>query len=258
VPQILFDQAGESREPHLHPSICIQGGVEGWILAFLRSDLSLADQQWRSSLLEFGASREARLEAYLARGALTEWKFHQGLGRKISDGSAIFLGNSMPIRDFNDAFSSEKLLHIFTNRGLSGIDGLIATSCGVAIASGRETHAILGDLSTLHDISSLSLLSSLRDRLKFTLWTINNNGGEIFRIVGTSRTAGKPEWFTTPQAYDAAALAKAFQIPFARVSSAEDWENLETSACSGDGVRWIEIHVDQETNLATRRSFPTE
>jgi 2-succinyl-5-enolpyruvyl-6-hydroxy-3-cyclohexene-1-carboxylate synthase len=258
MPQILFDQIGESREPHLHPSICIQGGLEGWVLAFLRSDLSLADQQWRSSLLEFGARREEQLGSHLAKGALTEWKFHHGLGEKIADGSAIFLGNSMPIRDFNDAFSSKKLLHVFTNRGLSGIDGLIATACGVAIGAKRETHAILGDLSALHDISSLSLLSSLRERLNFTLWTINNDGGEIFRIVGTSKTAGEPNWFTTPQTYDAAALAKAFQIPFARISSVEDWEALDASACTGPGVRWIEIQVDRETNLATRRSFRSE
>lgn len=255
VPQVLFDHAGESREPHLHPSICVQGGLDGWVSAFLRSGLSLSDSGWRSELLAFASQREEKLASHLAQGTLTEWRFHHGLGEKIQDGAAIFLGNSMPIRDFNDAFTAKKLLHIFSNRGLSGIDGLIASACGTALSSGRETHAILGDLSTLHDISSLSILSSLRDRLKFTLWTINNEGGEIFRIVGTSKTAGKPEWFTTPQAYDAAALAKAFQIPFARISSVEDWESLEASACAGAGVRWIEIHVDRETNLATRRSF---
>lgn len=255
VPQVLFDHHGESREPHLHPSICVQGGLEGWITAFRRSDLSLADHGWRGQLLSFASRREEKLSAHLAKGSLTEWQFHHGLGKKIGEGAALFLGNSMPIRDFNDAFTAGKLLHVFTNRGLSGIDGLIASACGVALATGRETHAILGDLSTLHDISSLSLLSSLRDRLKFTLWTINNEGGEIFRIVGTSKTAGKPEWFTTPQVYDAASLAKAFQIPFARLSSVKDWNSLDASACAGEGVRWIEIHVDRETNLATRRSF---
>ena len=49
-----------------------------------------------------------------------------------------------------------------TNRGASGIDGLIATAYGFAQSvppDGREpTTLLLGDLSALHDLNSLALL----------------------------------------------------------------------------------------------------
>jgi 2-succinyl-5-enolpyruvyl-6-hydroxy-3-cyclohexene-1-carboxylate synthase len=255
IPQIIFDEAGEGREPHLHPSICIQGGLEGWISAFLRSKLSLQDEAWRDSLLELGRRREKHLADHLKEGALTEWHFHHELGSKLGEGSALFLGNSMPVRDFNDVFSAQKLLHVFTNRGLSGIDGLLASAAGVALGSKRETHALIGDLSTLHDLSSLAILSSLRDEISLTLWVLNNGGGEIFRIVPTSKTAGEAEWFTTPQEYDLASLAKAFRLPFARLSTLSALRELDPSACSGKGVRVIEVLADKETNLAVRRAF---
>jgi 2-succinyl-5-enolpyruvyl-6-hydroxy-3-cyclohexene-1-carboxylate synthase len=114
---------------------------------------------------------------------------------------------------------------------------------------------VIGDLSTLHDLSSFSILSSLREEISLTLWVLNNNGGEIFRIVPTAKTAGEAEWFTTPQEYDPAALAKAFRLPFHRLGSLSEWRDLDSSVCSGKGVRVIEILAHRETNLATRRAF---
>lgn len=40
---------------------------------------------------------------------------------------------------------------VYSNRGASGIDGLIATAAGVQRASARPTLAIVGDLSALYD-----------------------------------------------------------------------------------------------------------
>lgn len=256
IPQLLFDQWEESREPHLHPSICVQGGTEGWMAAILRSNVRIRNSEWRDAIFSHAEKFESQISSHLSSGPLTEWVFHHEVESKISEGSALFLGNSMPIRDFNQTFpASRKSLRIFTNRGLSGIDGLIATATGVALARGGETHAILGDLSTLHDLPSLALASTNREKLRLTFWIMNNGGGEIFKIVQTARTAGKQEWFTTPQTFDVAAIAKAFQIPFARISSREQWSELSASACSGVGVRIIEIMADAESNLRVRQSL---
>lgn len=251
VPQLIFDHWGESREPHLHPSILVQGGLSGWLAAILRSGLRSQKTAWRDEILATAAAKEKAIDHLLRASSLTEWLFHRQLAEKMGDGSVIFLGNSMPIRDFNSVFAgSRKAFTVKANRGLSGIDGLIATAAGVALGSKKETHVVLGDLSTLHDVSSLSLLSSLRDRLELTLWVMNNGGGEIFRIVPTARASGKPEWFTTPQAYDLAALAKAFQLPFARLTNRADWESL--APLRGPGVRIVELMADREENLKVR------
>jgi hypothetical protein len=47
----------------------------------------------------------------------------------------IFLGNSMPIRDFDSCVHalSNRVVNVFANRGASGIDGNIATIAGLAM-----------------------------------------------------------------------------------------------------------------------------
>jgi 2-succinyl-5-enolpyruvyl-6-hydroxy-3-cyclohexene-1-carboxylate synthase len=145
-------------------------------------------------------------------------------------------------------------MRVLSNRGLSGIDGLIATATGIALGSTRETHAVIGDLSTLHDLPSLALMSALRERVNLTIWVMNNGGGEIFKIVPTA-SAGSPEWFTTPQQYDIAALAKSFRISYSRVHDLASLEAIVPETFNHCGVRLIEVLVSGEQNLNIRKSF---
>ena len=73
--------------------------------------------------------------------------------------------------------------HIYTNRGASGIDGLIATAAGVAAKADptQPTTVLLGDTSALFDLNSLALLRSLNS--PFVLIIINNDGGNIFHML---------------------------------------------------------------------------
>lgn len=257
LPQLVFEEWGEAREPNLHPSIFLEGGLSLWIAALQQMKIPQVDRAWPEALEAADRALDQSISEHLAPAEkLTEWHFHRELEQKISSGSAIFLGNSMPIRDFNSVFPrTTKSLSLFANRGLSGIDGLIATAAGVAFGTKTETHAIIGDLSALHDANSLALLSSLREEISLTLWIMNNGGGEIFRIVPTAKAGGKPEWFTTPQEYDVSGLAKAFRISYARLHSREDISGLPGEAFSGNGVRIIEVMFEPEANLAIRKNF---
>lgn len=257
LPQIVFEEWGEAREPSFHPSVMVEGNCEAWLgTADVWADAT-PDAAWVESLLAFDAKTEARVDQHIsATPAFTEWHFHRNFESRIGRGCNLFLGNSMPIRDFNSVFPrTAKRMRLFSNRGLSGIDGLIASAAGVATGSARETHAILGDLSTLHDLPSLALLSSLRARINFTLWVMNNGGGEIFRLVPTAKAGGQAEWFTTPQEYDLSALAKSFRISFARVHDLASLEAIVPETFSENGVRIIEVIAGGDENLKIRKSF---
>jgi 2-succinyl-5-enolpyruvyl-6-hydroxy-3-cyclohexene-1-carboxylate synthase len=256
--QLIFDEWGEFREPDIYPSIFIQGGLAGWLRAIDHWKTSYElDTKWSQGLFDFDKKISKELEKHIKEsGAFTEWAFFHSVKEKVSAGSALFLGNSMPIRDFNSCFTHvKKKLSLYSNRGLSGIDGLIASSLGTSFAAKTETHAFLGDLSTLHDLPSLALASSLRDKINLTLWVMNNNGGEIFRIVSTAKADSPAEWFTTPQEFDLAAIAKSFQIPFTRIHSISDLLALENQAFSHNGMRIIEVMVEKEKNLVVRKTF---
>ena len=253
--QIVFDPSGEAREPHLYPSVFFMGGFEGWLEALQRFDffLSRIDTKWRDSVIHADSLIDSALSKHMTKfSAFTEWSFFRNF--KPKNKVQVFLGNSMPIRDFNSVVKRDlNLAGVFSNRGQSGIDGLLASACGVALGGQIETHAMIGDLSTLHDLSSLSIMSKLRDQISLTLWVLNNGGGEIFRTLATAKASDQEEWFTTPQKFQLSALAKAFDLPFTQVRSKEDL--LELNDLSYLGVRVIEVLVDGPANLEIRKTF---
>jgi 2-succinyl-5-enolpyruvyl-6-hydroxy-3-cyclohexene-1-carboxylate synthase len=257
IAQLVFEDWGEAREPNLHPSIFVEGGFSAWIQALAERQWKRTEFSWSGELLKADAAIDSALAAHLEDSkAFTEWHFHRAFAEKVGAGASLFLGNSMPIRDFNSVFpKTNKRLRVFANRGLSGIDGLIASAAGIAHSTKAETHAVIGDLSALHDLSSLSLLRSLGPDLRLTIWVMNNGGGEIFRIVPTAKTEGQLEWFTTPQEYDLSALAKAFQIPFTLVRSLADLADLPNGGFESPGVRIVEVLVQSEKNLEVRKAF---
>jgi 2-succinyl-5-enolpyruvyl-6-hydroxy-3-cyclohexene-1-carboxylate synthase len=112
----------------------------------------------------------------------------------------------------------------FANRGLSGIDGTVATAIGIAQA-GNGVRALIGDLTLFHDVGSLNK-SGLRS-LNVQLIIGNDSGGEIFRNLEVSKNIPTDlfdQLFITPQQLSIEALAKAFDWQYFGVESIADLE----------------------------------
>jgi len=103
--------------------------------------------------------------------------------------SALFVGNSTPIRDL-DYFSSEmdSEIAVYTNRGASGIDGSVSTALGISL-TGKKTAAIIGDQAFFYDINALGLAKKLNSPLLVIL--VNNNGGGLFENLPVSKIGKK-------------------------------------------------------------------
>lgn len=109
------------------------------------------------------------------------------LSKIIGEGSTVFLGNSLPIREWNLAAEMPKRgTSFFANRGANGIDGLVSTWLGVS-AEAAESWLIVGDLSVLYDLNAPWILPQLR-KAKRRIVVINNGGGKIFSRVGWLNT----------------------------------------------------------------------
>ncbi|ENE48146.1 thiamine pyrophosphate enzyme, C-terminal TPP binding domain protein, partial [Escherichia coli P0302293.8] len=85
---------------------------------------------------------------------------------------------------------------LVSNRGASGIDGLLSTAAGVQRASGKPTLAIVGDLSALYDLNALALLRQVSAPL--VLIVVNNNGGQIFSLLPTPQSE-RERFYLMPQ-----------------------------------------------------------
>ena len=76
---------------------------------------------------------DARLEDALTKHSFSEPAMVWELSRQIPSDALVYLGNSLPIREWNLA-ATQQIPHprTFASRGANGIDGQIATWLGMS------------------------------------------------------------------------------------------------------------------------------
>ncbi|SKB04370.1 2-succinyl-5-enolpyruvyl-6-hydroxy-3-cyclohexene-1-carboxylate synthase [Prosthecobacter debontii] len=132
------------------------------------------------------ASQVPDIQAALSDHPLSEPGWMRELAMHIPDGSQVFLGNSLPIREFNLGVGFiHPQVEFLANRGANGIDGLVSTWLGTS-AIVRESWLILGDLSALYDLAAPWIMAQL-PKANRRLVVINNGGGKIFARVKSLR-----------------------------------------------------------------------
>jgi 2-succinyl-5-enolpyruvyl-6-hydroxy-3-cyclohexene-1-carboxylate synthase len=147
-----------------------------------------------------------------------------------SIGGGVFLGNSLPIREWNlFAQWSRPVPDVRANRGANGIDGQLSTWLGWS-AEAADSWALVGDLTALYDLAAPFMMDQLPDQRR-VLAVINNGGGGIFRRLPrlemmSPRAAGCME--NTHRA-DLSGFAALWGMAHLRVRTADDLDAIETS-----------------------------
>ncbi|MGU5769792.1 2-succinyl-5-enolpyruvyl-6-hydroxy-3-cyclohexene-1-carboxylic-acid synthase [Aeromonas sp. YN13HZO-058] len=161
----------------------------------------------------------------------------------------LFVGNSMPARLMDMLGDTGKgPSRVMTNRGASGIDGLIATAYGFAQSlepgSDEPTTLLLGDLSALHDLNSLALLGKASRPLVVIL--LNNDGGSIFRMLPVPTEGALLEsYYRLPHGLGFEHAAAMFGLAYRAPTTLAEFER-DYRAALKDGVTLIEIRVPSE------------
>ncbi len=156
----------------------------------------------------------------------------------------LFISNSMPIRLLDMlGTAGVRPAHIYTNRGASGIDGLIATAAGVAKADPTQpTTMLLGDTSALFDFNSLALLRSLNS--PFVLIIINNDGGNIFHMLPVpEHNQIREHFYQLPHGLNFQASAEQFQLAYAAPMDATSFQHDYQQALTRDSATILECKV---------------
>lgn len=172
------------------------------------------------------------------------------LSRALAAESILFVGNSMPIRDFDRYGAFTNGAQVYGNRGASGIDGNIATVAGLAAGRRKPVIGVMGDLAALHDLNSLHLVAQSEHPV--ILIIINNHGGGIFSQLPISQHDSVFEqYFGTPHTYDFQLPARQYGLDYHLINTAEklvnldEWVRLDHSAI-------IEIHTNREIQSGFR------
>lgn len=206
-----------------------------------------ANRFLRANEIAMLASRK-RSEADLSQTkGLPQAAVAQSLLELAPEGSALFVGNSMSIRDIESwTGAMDKSLSVFSQRGVSGIDGLVSAAAGVASLVSSPTSLLIGDVSFLHDLNGLHAASRVQRPLVIVV--VNNGGGRIFEqlpIASTNR-AELMSYFTTPQQADMEAAAAVYGCGFARAQSPTELRQALSRAYQTDGCTVIEARTSGE------------
>jgi 2-succinyl-5-enolpyruvyl-6-hydroxy-3-cyclohexene-1-carboxylate synthase len=256
VPQVLVDPDGGWMDPGRSAGLRLVADPSA-LLATVAERLAgpAPSRAWLEGWL--AADRLAR-EAI--DGLLDDWaepfegRVARDLVAWVPDGGTLVVGSSMPVRDL-DAFAAPRDgLRFVANRGLSGIDGFVATALGVAAAGDEPVAALCGDLTLLHDASSL-LGAAGRPR-GVVLVVCDNDGGGIFSFLPQARLPRDlfEPLFGTPHGLDLAALAAAARVPATVVEKAADLLPALDAALAGSGTRLVVVRGDRAANLARHRA----
>lgn len=167
---------------------------------------------WLDLWKSYSDSIEGHLDEFC--GTVTEPGLMRFLHHHLPAHYALFLANSMPIRDA-DSFFFPRFFRglIFGNRGLSGIDGNLATAIGIAEGTQRPTLAVIGDLTALHDINSLAQVQQSKHPTIFLV--CNNHGGGIFNFLPIAEKKDIFEtYFAAAHRFDFEYAARMFHLPY--------------------------------------------
>lgn len=108
----------------------------------------------------------------------------RAVSRELPDGARVYLGNSLPIREWDLVASRERRFEYEANRGANGIDGQLSTFFGWC-APDRENVCIVGDLTAIYDLGAPWIVPQLDARFRIVI--LNNGGGRIFGRVASLR-----------------------------------------------------------------------
>jgi 2-succinyl-5-enolpyruvyl-6-hydroxy-3-cyclohexene-1-carboxylate synthase len=202
-----------------------------------------ADQKARAIIAkEFASSKNALSApqvAFVSRASL-------------STGDNLFVSSSMPVRDLEWFGGDCSLLHVFSNRGANGIDGVIASAIGVAIATRQKTLVLLGDVAFLHDSSSLTALADRDVDLKIVV--TDNDGGGIFHYLPQAEIVSEQVFeklFGTPHQTDLVKMAQAHRLATFECESVEQLQ----SSLSTPGSCVISVRTDRVSEVAIHQQL---
>lgn len=223
VEQIVIDPPGRWNEPTRLAGAYVRGDAAA-IAIRLAAVVGGAGNGFRADWIAADAAAGTAVDEVLAAGPeLNEPLIQRVLGAAYGEGERVLLASSMPIRDAEAFLGCSSVAVTFhANRGANGIDGLIATSAGLA-CTGDGVWAVLGDLALAHDLGGLALAASSPGPIRIVV--VDNGGGGIFDFLPQASQV-EPErferLFTTPSGIDVERAAALFGLDYERVGSEEE------------------------------------
>ena len=190
------------------------------------------------------------------------------MGDTLAVGDTLVLGASNAVRDASFIGLPFDGVETYSPRGAAGIDGTIAQAIGIALATqSREadapraprTVALMGDVTFLHDATSLILPEDNPRPENLTVVVSNDDGGGIFEVLEQGREPLRPSFeraFGTPHGVGVAKLAEACGAEHREVSSAQELLDVLAELKEySTGITVVEAHTTRSSRRALQEAL---
>ncbi len=236
--QIVLDPTGRFADPDRGATHLVAGLLAG-------DDQEPAPAGWLAAWREADDAVQSLLDVELV-DHLDDPTIARTVLGSLPQGADLVVASSMPVRDL-EWFGGTTAGRVLANRGANGIDGVVSTAVGVALA-GRPTVALVGDLAFLHDTNGL--LGAADRPVSLTVVVVDNDGGGIFSFLPQADALSAGEFerlFGTPHGLDLVAVARAHGVDAAVVDSVADL--AAAVAAPPPGIRVLVVHTDRQANV---------
>lgn len=167
----------------------------------------------------------------------------QELLRFLDKNDRLHLSNSLSVR-YADLINFEQFkIPVYSNRGVSGIDGCLSSAVGHALVEPQKTHWLLiGDQALAYDNNGL-WVKPIPKNLRIVV--LNNGGGQIFRMIdGPSSVPNFKQLFLNEEKKHFAWLANRYELEYCHSTPVQFGEILKKNT----QYQLIELQTDAEAS----------
>ncbi len=249
--QVVITTTPSLTDPDRQCSLHIVSDIDelcaGLVSVHSKESVRKRSLSWLDKWVAAEDSAQKAINAALAdEPGLTEPGVARAIYALVPEASHLVVSSSMPIRDVEWFGAPRNGLRVHANRGANGIDGVVSTAVGVALATRQPTTLLIGDIALLHDVNGLINLASRKIDLRIVV--IDNNGGGIFSFLPQAQALDEAKFekiFGTPHDANIKMLAQAHQINTHELTNISDLAEV----LSQRGPWLARIVTDRQENV---------
>ena len=269
---IVIVNDGDRHDPSHLVSLRIESDIAYLCQQLCQQLPQLPPSTWVQKIRSASDRISVTAAKFLKTTKLTEPLIARTISELIPSQHGLWAANSMPIRDL-DMYGVVRRegdwetgglgdweisnIRVGANRGTSGIEGAIAAATGFAVGLQAPVTAIVGDLSSLHDLNSFALLQ--RNVQPVIVVIINNDGGGIFSFLPIAKsTKIFDTYFGTPHGVNFFHAAAMFGIDYYHPQTSDELIRDYQQALAKNCSAIIEVTTDRSDNLQVHQALDAE
>jgi len=237
-------------DPDHSVEMTVIGDIDAAV-SVLASSVRPCAKSWRDAWASAEEKTQETIDSWVSEN-FSEPSVARVVTSSMAVGTHLVVSSSMPIRDVEWYGTATAGVRVYSNRGTNGIDGVVSTAVGIALATRAPVTLLIGDVACIHDSNGLWALN--RRDVDLTIVVTNNDGGSIFSFLPQAAAVSDSTFellYGTPHGVSFEHLASAHGIAYERATTTEELQQILRNG----GTRLVEVPFDRSVNVAQHEAL---